>query len=164
MWLGHDASWWGLVLAIAALVLMIPANIASSVLTPILLNWLASWSSASLEKRIKKLENRLAELEKEPAIDEVQENILWSIATLRMSLLSVSTGLVLVFYFGIETLADQKSTLFKQFEIFIFLVVITNLIGMFKQRYANDFRYKRSLTRRKRLRIDIDELKNLRQK
>jgi len=101
MWLRHDASWWALVLAIAALVLMVPANVVSNVLTPLLLNWFATWSNAALERRIAKLENQLAELEKNPAIDEAQEQILWGITTLRMMALSLSSALLLIFYVGL---------------------------------------------------------------
>ena len=162
MWLGHDSSWWAIVLAIAALVLMIPASVVSNILTPLLLNWLATWSSASLEKRIAKLENHLAELEKNPAIDEVQEHILWGITSLRMMGLSLASGLVLVFRLGMDLVADQTSYAYKRLNVLTFAIVVVNGIAIFMLRYAHDFRYKRSPTLRKQLRKAIDDLKTLR--
>jgi O-antigen/teichoic acid export membrane protein len=161
MW-GHDASWWALVLAIAALILMIPASMVSNVLTPLLLNWIASWSSAALEKRIAKLENELAELEKNPAIDEVQEQILWGITTVRGMVLSLSTGVVLIFYVGIGMLANQTTRDYKRLTITIWAMLIVSIVGLLKLRYTHDFRYKHSPTVRKQFRKAIEDLKKLR--
>jgi hypothetical protein len=63
MFLGHNASWWGVVLSIAGLVLMVPAGFIVNIFTPVLLNKLAELTDASLNKRIEKLEANLADLE-----------------------------------------------------------------------------------------------------
>jgi hypothetical protein len=44
-----------------------------------LADWFSTWSKASLERRIGKLESKLGELEKEPTIDPVQNEMLWAI-------------------------------------------------------------------------------------
>jgi O-antigen/teichoic acid export membrane protein len=162
MWLRHDASWWALVLAIAALVLMVPANVVSNVLTPLLLNWFATWSNAALERRIAKLENQLAELEKNPAIDEAQEQILWGITTLRMMALSLSSALLLIFYVGLGMLVNPANPEFKHLTLTVYAILAVTFMGTLRLRYAHDFRYKHSPTLRMGLRKAIDDLKKLR--
>jgi hypothetical protein len=61
MWMHHDASWWALVLAIVALVLMIPVNLFANFMTPILKNWWATRSEGSLRKPISRLDAELQE-------------------------------------------------------------------------------------------------------
>jgi len=65
-WLPHDVGTWGLILGILTLLTAIPLGIASNLLAPKLQNWWASRSIASLQKRIEKLETRLAEVEATP--------------------------------------------------------------------------------------------------
>jgi hypothetical protein len=101
-------------------------------------------------------------LEKNPAIDDAQEHILWGITGLRIMGLSLSAGLVIVFYLGIEVLANQTSHFFTQLTHLTFAIVLMNFVGILALRYAHDFRYKRSPTVRKQLRTAIDELKKLR--
>jgi hypothetical protein len=162
MWLGHTTSWWGLALAIAALVIMIPANVVSNVLTPLLLNWFATWSSAALEKRIAKLEKQLAELEKDPAIDEVQEQILLGITNLRGMALSLSSAFLLTFYVGLGMIVNQATPAFRHLTFTVYAIIAVTTLGMLRLRYAHDFRYKHSPTLRKQLHKAIDDLKTLR--
>lgn len=47
--------------------------------TPLLQNWLGTWTRDSLDQRIAKLEAQLANLEQIPEMDAVQNQILWEI-------------------------------------------------------------------------------------
>ena len=71
MGLPKDLGTWAFILSLLTLILMYPAGLLINLTTPLVANWLAKWSRSSLEKRISKLENKLAELEKNPAIDPV---------------------------------------------------------------------------------------------
>lgn len=82
MILGHDLAWWGFALAVLGLVLMIPASMLANMLTPKLMNWWAQRSEASLRKRIKMLEDKLAEFEKHELISETDDFILRGIQAL----------------------------------------------------------------------------------
>lgn len=64
MFWGHDASWWGLVLGIAALMLAVPLSMIGNILTPVFLNWGVQISEAGLRREIAKKEARLADYEK----------------------------------------------------------------------------------------------------
>ena len=68
MWIHHDAAWWALVLAIVALVLMLPVNLLANFMTPILKNWWAGRSLKTLDQRIGKLEKWLASFWRETQI------------------------------------------------------------------------------------------------
>jgi hypothetical protein len=76
---GHNASWWGVALAIAALLLMIPANVFANALTPKVLNWWASRSKASLKERITALIKKLEEYKALPELTLTEDIILFGI-------------------------------------------------------------------------------------
>lgn len=83
MWMGHDAAWWGLVLAIVALALMLPANLLANFLTPILKDWWAERSIESAKRRYKKL---VIELE---ALELLHPNPDWKMALIFLSLQTI---------------------------------------------------------------------------
>ena|ERR1700676_3218468 len=74
MW-GHDASWWALVLAILALVLMLPVNLLANVMTPPLKNWWAGRSSAALTERIARVKRNLVAAEKNTPLTETESEL-----------------------------------------------------------------------------------------
>jgi hypothetical protein len=161
MWMGHDGAWWGLVLAVVALVLMLPANLLANFLTPLIQNWIATWGKTSLENRITKLEGELAELEKHPVIDEVQDQLLWGITSLKIAILSAAGGVIVVILLGVETLANKQTTEFKLFNAVTALILTANLLNSLILRYSKGFRHKRSPKVRAGLREAIDELKEI---
>src|SRR6266550_4235035 len=63
MWMHHDLAWWGVFLAVVALIAMLPVSILANILTPKLKNWWAERSEASTRKRIETLEKILADYE-----------------------------------------------------------------------------------------------------
>ena len=67
--LPHDAATWGLWLAILALFLSVPMGIISILATPILQQWWAARSQASLIMRRDKLLREQRELQEVPMID-----------------------------------------------------------------------------------------------
>jgi len=168
MFLGHDASWWGVALALVALVLMLPASLLANFLTPLLLplllNWAATWNRTSLEKRIAKLENQWAKFEKYTPIDEVQERLLWGISALKMAILSAAGGVIIVMYFGVAATANTGTPAFKGFEGVAGGILFYNLAQTLIIRYSKDFRYWHSPTNRSVLRKEIDALKAIRAK
>jgi hypothetical protein len=162
MWWHHDLAWWGVVLSIIALVLMLPVNLLANVLTPLLKNWFSTWSRTSLENRIGKLEKQLAELEKYAPIDEVQNQILWGIRVIRIGVIQMGSLVGIMIYFATKAVSNQDSPAFKEFTFFIFFILIANIVLTLVVRYKKDFRYKRSPQVRKSLRKSLDELKTIR--
>lgn len=158
----HDLGWWGVVLSIVALVLMIPASMVANLLTPLFVNWLVSWSRSSLESRIAKLEKQLTELEQHPAIDEVQDQILWGITNLKMRILDVTSTVAVIGYFGARTIANPDTDAFKLFSLWVFIILNLNTFLTLRLRYQKDFRFKRSPKVREGLLKSINELKAIR--
>jgi hypothetical protein len=158
----HDLGWWGVVLSIVALVLMIPASMVANLLTPLFVNWLVSWSRSSLESRIAKLEKQLAELEQHPAIDEVQDQILWGITNLKMRMMEVTSTVAIIGYFGARTIANPDADAFKLFSVWVFIILNLTTFLTLRLRYQKDFRFKRSPKVREGLLKSINELKAIR--
>jgi hypothetical protein len=61
MWMGHDGTWWSLMMGALALALMLPVAVLANILTPKLQDWWAQRSMVSLSNRIQKLEAELAD-------------------------------------------------------------------------------------------------------
>lgn len=91
----HDLTWWGFVLALAALVLMIPANILANVLTPKLKTWWAERSEASLRGKIVELQTELSEMEHHKSIADAEHHLLLGVETL-IRLTSILLDLIAV--------------------------------------------------------------------
>jgi len=66
----------GVVIGILAIVLTIPLSLVANLMTPSIKNWWAARSTASLRKRIDKLENQLAEYEQYTEMSEEGELIM----------------------------------------------------------------------------------------
>ena len=161
MWMGHDASWWALVLAIIALVLMVPANLAANFLTPVLKNWWAARSQAAIKKRIETLEKELSRLEHEhPLISEVADIGLQGIA---MFGYLVSIALIFILYI-VGTLPlrfhepPSVSAALLSLTALI-LMVYTVLVILFIFVRIEAFHRDRSPGRRNVLRASIEKLK-----
>ena len=88
----HDLAWWGFAVALAAMVLAIPINIIANLLTPLLKNWWAERSQASLRARIERLETELQhEVQRYPAMSETEHYIFKGLTLLAtMIILSLS--------------------------------------------------------------------------
>jgi membrane protein implicated in regulation of membrane protease activity len=73
-------GWWGLVIGIVAIALTIPLGIVANIITPVLISWLATWTDSSLRRRIARLEEGFARLEKEcPLMTSTEEQFLLGI-------------------------------------------------------------------------------------
>ncbi len=64
---------WGVVLAIATLILAYPLDVLAHLTTPLLKNWWAARSRSALEERIKSLKAELGEMETYPATARVND-------------------------------------------------------------------------------------------
>lgn len=160
MWLHHDLGWWGVVLAIVALLLMIPASILANMITPILLNWFSMRSRRSLRNRIMRLETRLADLEKIAPIDEVQNEILWQMARIRRYLVAVQVNIIGVVYIGVAILSpDTKSRTFTLFAVATMLILTLEVVLSLVITFRPSWRYQRSPSVRRRIRQEIEQLK-----
>jgi len=149
-------------LGIFALLLAYPLDVIAHLTTPMWRNWIAKRSLGSLINRISTLEKTLAELETNPVIDEVQNQIFWEITRVRITVLYATSAVVLVIYLGIRAVADTNTTAFHDFSMWVGFVVMVTVIMMLRERYGRDFRYKRSAKRRENLREAIENLKHLR--
>jgi hypothetical protein len=157
-----DLGTWGFILSIVALALMYPVGVLINMTTPLIANWIAARTKKSLEKRIVKLEGELAEFEKTEPITEVESEILWGIRSLKIFLVSVTSMIALIFYWGIRSISDVKSAGLGNFSVVVVSILIANLIWQTLLRYEHDFRYFRSPKNRENLRKSIQELKKIR--
>jgi hypothetical protein len=82
----HDLAWWGFVLGVLALLLMLPASIFANILTPKLKNWWAERSVAATRKRIEKLEKELALCEPYPLLNELEDSVVKAVEGIGMLL------------------------------------------------------------------------------
>src|SRR5262245_35716989 len=87
---------WGILLALVGLALMYPVGVLINLTTPLIRNKISTWSQASLRKRIALLEKELAALDQNPAMDDVEHQILWEIKTVKMSVLNGVNSVVLI--------------------------------------------------------------------
>ena len=77
MSLGHDATWWGLALAIAAIVLAIPLTIIGNFMTPTVALLGLRWTDRSLAKQIARFEAQFTRLEADcPVLTTTEEQLL----------------------------------------------------------------------------------------
>lgn len=157
-----DLGTWAFILSLLTLILMYPAGLLINLTTPLVANWLAKWSRSSLEKRISKLENKLAELEKNPAIDPVQNEMLWAIKSVKIVAINVGTGIFLVIYCGVRSVVNPDTPSFKEFSGLVLFMVFVNVVQVLVMRYQRDFRWVRSPSYRKGLKTTIEGLKKIR--
>jgi hypothetical protein len=160
--LPRDLSTWGFILSLAAIVLMYPVGLVINMTTPIVQNWVATRTKQSLVKRIDRLENELAELEKIPPIDEVQDHILWGLKAIRILLIGVTGTLTAMLYLAVRVLSAGTGRTIDDFTYFAVFVMISGAILQLRLRYSHDFRRARSPGRREGLRTAIDDLKKIR--
>jgi hypothetical protein len=159
--LPKDLGTWGFILSVVAILLMYPVGLLINITTPIVQNWIAGRTKQSLTKRIERLEKELAELEKNPPIDEVQDHILWEIKALRMLIYLAIGTLTAIVYLAVRVLSAATGTAFYEFAVFAIIVMFTSEVVQLRLRYSHDFRSARSPRRRKGLRKAIDELKQI---
>jgi hypothetical protein len=160
MWLHHDSSWWALVLAILALVLMLPLNLFANLVTPILKSWWAERSAAATRKRIAALEKQLSDYELKE-LSEAEDYILRSTEVLSMlfsfciSMIAVVL-LILVGYLMPTVSPHDKAPI-------VALAVISTfssfVIGILTFGRISRFRLRRSPSYRKTLRNNVEQLK-----
>ncbi len=162
MWLHHDLGWWGFVLAVATLILAYPLDVLAHLSTPLVRNWIASRGKNSLVKRIALLEGELAELEKEPAISEAENQILWAIQSVKMELVVAMNLLMGVVYFGVRSLSEPLASQLEDLRIACLGILVVNFIWQMSLRYHHGFRYRHSPAVRKGLKKAIDDLKAIR--
>jgi hypothetical protein len=161
-WLPHDLGTWGFILGIATLILMYPVGVMINMTTPLLQNWLATRTRASLDKRIAKLEGQLANLEQIPEIDAVQNQILWEIKSVKLDAMGNLGVVLMMILLGVSVITRGEAPAFIGFSRIVLVIVILNSILMLLKRYQHDFRYLRSPDVRKSLRTAITELKRVR--
>jgi hypothetical protein len=157
-----DLGTWGFILAALSLVLMYPVGLLINLTTPAVQNWVASRSKTSLLKRITLLENELSELEKNAAISEAEDQILWEIQNTKSMVIAMASGVTFVIYLGVAAIADRLNPSFRTFSEIVLVVVFLNLPLQLMLRYKHDFRHERSPRRREALRNSIQELKRIR--
>jgi hypothetical protein len=165
MWLGHDLSWWSLIIALAALALTIPLTILGNIITPALLNWWSGRSVASLALRIAKLGDQLKGYEALPPLDEPMALLLKAASNL-IDLALFILILVTLVYWQVGTFALHQSHDFGRFTELVWSLGIFGpgafafllLTKRYKER-LDKYRIPRSPHVRDNLRKSIDKLK-----
>jgi hypothetical protein len=162
VYLPRDLGTWGFILSLATIVLMYPVGLLINMTTPIVQNWVATRTKQSLVKRIERLENELAELEKIPPIDEVQDYVLWGLTAIRILIIEVTSTLTALLYLAVRVLSAGTGRTIDDFTYFAVFVMISSAVLQLRLRYSHDFRRARSPRRREGLRTEIDDLKKIR--
>jgi hypothetical protein len=152
-----DLSEWSIVISVTALLLVIPLNVVSNILTPMLKNWWATRSEASLRKRIQKLEARSSKMETLPLLSEFEAMLLIGIEVFIQFMMSIS-GMVLTLYALLRGLQHNPLDSLTSRFILIFLFAIM-AIGTRWQNFFSKFRLERSLKYREKLRKNIEGLR-----
>ena len=156
-----DLGTWGFYLSIVALLLMYPVGVLINMTTPLIQNWIATSTKASLDRRILKLETMLAKLEKSPPIDDVQNELLWGIRSIKIALLAATGTIVTVVYAAVHSLMSPDSQQFKEFATLAVLILVANFMQMLFLRYRRDLRHMRSPRVRENLSKAIAGLKEI---
>jgi hypothetical protein len=155
--LPHDTATW---LAIAALILAVPLSVVGNLLTPILRNWWAQRSVASLQKRIAELEGLVSDMGKNTPLSEVEEAIL---LTLRNGVAIASVVvLVAVTEVYIHVANSAPHTWLSDVTwsgLYVVVIVIAVGAAQFIIGPSLDVLRRRSSTRKKEMQRDIEELK-----
>jgi hypothetical protein len=162
MWLHHDAAWWGLVLAIVGLALLLPASILANLLTPMLKNWWAERSVASTRKRIAKLEEELAQAVAEyPEPSETLYYTIWGLELLLMvTSVIASTGVLIVLILaGSPAMGFAGKTKALAVVLEVVAILATTLVFTLVVPDYTRLRNKISPARRKNMKRSIDMLR-----
>lgn len=166
MWPRKDLSWWAFVLSVLALVGAYPFSLLANLTTPLLKNWWAERSVASIDKRIEKLEKQLADYEKHPKLSEGVDYVLRATEGLSLllglcvTMLSVVL-LVLIAYVPLTATVQDKRPI-----VVFALVGATSafLIGIVAFGRFSRFRHERSPFDRNVLRKYVKQLKEKKEK
>jgi len=157
-----DLGTWAFVLSIIAILLMYPVGVLINLTTPRIANSIAARGKSSLKKRISKLEEKLAALEKNPPIDEVQDEVLWGIKSVKMRIVGVENTIIVVVYVAVVVFVrPSNASSFKELSYLFLFMLALNMITILAMRYHRDFRYLRSPKNRENLRRTIRELKTI---
>jgi hypothetical protein len=165
MWLGRDFGWWGFVFGATALVLAVPLTIIGNVLTPKLLNWWASRSIISTQKRITSLERQLSKYEifyKE--LSDTEDWILKGIEALGMlgSLILMFTSLGILalgtVYKPSQSWLWRFSVPFEYMSLLGMIFTTFFVYGIFLK--LSKYRKRRSPEVRRILKLSIEKLKS----
>src|SRR5579885_2225106 len=140
-----DLGTWGFYVSLAALVLTYPISVIANATTPLLVDWVARSTKSSLERRIAQLEMRLTKWEKNPPIDEVQDQILWGFSAIKIVVFHAANGVGFLVFMAVRTLANTQSKLFEEFTFFIILYVAGNVWQIIRIRREKGFRFTRSV-------------------
>jgi hypothetical protein len=157
----HDLAWWGMFLAVLALILMLPVSIVANLLTPMLKNWWAQRSAASVRKRIEKLERQLADYEQYQELSEGLDYVLMATEALSMLLGLCVTMLCVTLLFLSEIAPPSMNVTEKRPVVFLALFAgfAACLVGLVVFGKFSRFRQKRSPFNRNVLRNYIEKLK-----
>jgi hypothetical protein len=90
----HDLGTWAFIIALGALILAYPLDVLAHLTSPIIRDWWAARSNATLQKRRDVLSARLDKLRDVPVIDEVADQVLKA-QELLMLVIGNATNLVL---------------------------------------------------------------------
>jgi HAMP domain-containing protein len=157
-WLPKDQATWGIVLAIAAILLTFPLSLLANLLTPKIRNWWAERSITSLQQRIGALENQLAKMKSHTLLSDDQLTLI----RLSQRLARIAFGFLLILgMIGIELLDEfpRKSHTFPG-EALAALILMWVLAALIIDKHVAQFMNIRSNKARERIAATIKELTN----
>ena len=160
LWPHKDLGWWGFVLSVVAILLLYPGGVLVNITTPMLLDWWATRSRASLQEQIGKLEADLSKLEQIAPLSEVNNQMLWGLEMLRL-LLSVGIHMVLSALYLLTILVEGPKRLSLTVEgVFWCFLIVNALLGFLAYYRELTYRIARSPTRRTNIKKSIKSLKS----
>ena len=152
----------GIILGIAAIVLMYPVGLLINLTTPTIQLWIATRTRTSLGNRIALLEAELKALEEFPAIEEVQDETLWEIRRTQLIVMAAACLVVLAIADLVVISTPLSLSSLAELNTGIAFIVAGDGIMIWLMRNRHDFRWKRSPKTRARYRKAIADLKAIR--
>ncbi|MGD0842525.1 MAG: hypothetical protein ABSA32_15345 [Candidatus Acidiferrales bacterium] len=163
MFLGHNATWWALALAILTTFLSLPpGNLLAQALTVTFGRWIGERSKKSLVRTIAKMEEELAAVAKITPITETENHILWGTTSVRILLMGAVNIVIAFIYLGIGTVADEHTEQYKTLTGFVIVFFVVNACMMLRARYRHDYRYIHDPRRKAAVIKAIEKLKRIR--
>jgi hypothetical protein len=165
MWMHHDLGWWGFVLAVIALAMAYPLNVFANLTSPVLKNWWAERSTASMRKRIVVLEKQLDDSQQYEELRLTEVYVLKALEII-VALGGLSFGLVLVVLLMLTTLVPLHPSgnhpfifVGPIFLVALFWMALTTTVVMPLSKEIALFRQRRSPIHRTELITSIATLK-----
>jgi hypothetical protein len=158
MWPHKDFGWWGFVLSMVALLLIYPVGVIVNITTPKLQNWWATRSRASLQTRIKTLQEELARIERIPPVTFTEDYALLGTEQIGRLIQYSAQFLASVAVCLLGYLSSPGKRFYFTYGFIIFLAALNYLTYKFTMAPIRDYRHTFGPLKRTEIQLTIDKL------